>query len=421
MTAASRAGKDISSTPTAPGNDPDGGRFVLRAGVLDAADLRRAHTRIAHEIVERNHGAEGVVLVGLYTRGLVMARRLATAIEEFEHVAVPVGALDVAFYRDDIGIRAVQPLGPTEIPVDIAGKVVVLVDDVLYTGRTVRAALDALTELGRPTRGAARDPRRPRTPGAADPPRFRGQEPPHPPRRGRARAPGGDRRRARFGRALGRAAGRGRAGVRSRRWGMKHLLSIADLDRRVARGAARALRALPRGHPARHPEGPGAAGQGRGVALLRRLHPHPHLVRDRGEAPLVRRHELLDRELVGPEGREPARHRADHRGDGHRRGRHPPSRRRRAPPRRVVGRRQRGERGRRLSRAPHAGAARRAHPAPPSRRRSQRRAHRHRRRHPALAGRAEQRGRVRDARRDGHAGADRPRCCRRRSRAGRSR
>jgi pyrimidine operon attenuation protein/uracil phosphoribosyltransferase len=151
MTAASRAGNNHTATPsTAPGHDPEGGRFVLRAGVLDAADLRRAHTRIAHEIVERNHGAEGVVLVGLYTRGLVIARRLAAAIEGFEHVAVPVGALDVAFYRDDIAIRAVQPLGPTEIPVDIAGKVVVLVDDVLYTGRTVRAALDALTELGRP-------------------------------------------------------------------------------------------------------------------------------------------------------------------------------------------------------------------------------------------------------------------------------
>jgi pyrimidine operon attenuation protein/uracil phosphoribosyltransferase len=124
--------------------------FVFRTGVLDADDLRRAHTRIAHEIVERNHGAEGVVLVGLYTRGLAIARRLAAAIEGFEHSAVPVGALDVAFYRDDIGLRAVQPLGPTEIPVDVAGKVVVLVDDVLYTGRTVRAALDALTELGRP-------------------------------------------------------------------------------------------------------------------------------------------------------------------------------------------------------------------------------------------------------------------------------
>src|SRR5580765_7257485 len=149
MTAASRAGK--ATTPaTASDHGPAGGRFVFRAGVFDAADLRRAHTRIAHEIVERNHGAEGVVLVGLYTRGLAIARRLATAIEEFEHVSVPVGALDVTFYRDDIGLRAVQPVGPTEIPVDIGGKVVVLVDDVLYSGRTVRAALDSLTELGRP-------------------------------------------------------------------------------------------------------------------------------------------------------------------------------------------------------------------------------------------------------------------------------
>jgi pyrimidine operon attenuation protein/uracil phosphoribosyltransferase len=139
---------------TAPGvgdvADPHGGRLAFRAGVLDADDLRRAHTRIAHEIVERNHGADGVVLAGLYTRGLAIAHRLAAAIEEFEHVAVPVGALDVAFYRDDIGLRPVQPLGPTEFPVDIGGKVVVLVDDVLATGRTVRAALDALTELGRP-------------------------------------------------------------------------------------------------------------------------------------------------------------------------------------------------------------------------------------------------------------------------------
>jgi pyrimidine operon attenuation protein/uracil phosphoribosyltransferase len=128
----------------------DGGHFVFRTAVFDADDLRRAHTRIAHEIVERNHGAEGVVLVGLYTRGLAIARRLAAAIERFEGVAVPVGALDVAFYRDDIGLRPVQPLGPTEVPVDVGGRVVVLVDDVLFTGRTVRAALDALTELGRP-------------------------------------------------------------------------------------------------------------------------------------------------------------------------------------------------------------------------------------------------------------------------------
>ena len=123
--------------------------LVLRTGVFDADDLRRAVTRIAHEIVERNHGAADVVLVGLYTRGVALARRLAAAIASFESVTVPVGALDATFYRDDIGLRAVAPIGPTEVP-DVSGKVAVLVDDVLFTGRTVRAALDALLELGRP-------------------------------------------------------------------------------------------------------------------------------------------------------------------------------------------------------------------------------------------------------------------------------
>ncbi len=125
------------------------GEMVRRTSVFDAADLRRALTRIAHEIVERNHGADNVVLVGLYTRGVALARRLAAAIASFEGVEVPVGALDVSFYRDDIGLRPVAPLGPTEVP-DVAGMVVVLVDDVLFTGRTARAALDALLELGRP-------------------------------------------------------------------------------------------------------------------------------------------------------------------------------------------------------------------------------------------------------------------------------
>jgi pyrimidine operon attenuation protein / uracil phosphoribosyltransferase len=155
MPDAARAGQPDEAAAPGGGRSASGAvdgssRDVFRAVVFDADDLRRAHTRIAHEIVERNHGAHDLVLVGLYTRGVAVAERLRAAIEAFEGVVVPVGALDVAFYRDDIGLRPVQPLGSTEVPVDVSGKRVVLVDDVLFTGRTVRAALDALTELGRP-------------------------------------------------------------------------------------------------------------------------------------------------------------------------------------------------------------------------------------------------------------------------------
>jgi pyrimidine operon attenuation protein / uracil phosphoribosyltransferase len=154
MTAPIAGGGDLPGDDDNRGTNPaapSGGHlFSLRAKVFDADDLRRAHTRIAHEIVERNHGATDVVLIGLYTRGVAVAHRLAEAIERFEGVSVPVGAIDVAFYRDDIGLRRIQPLGPTEVPVDVTGRVVVLVDDVLFTGRTARAALEAITELGRP-------------------------------------------------------------------------------------------------------------------------------------------------------------------------------------------------------------------------------------------------------------------------------
>src|SRR5256714_4330846 len=119
--------------------------------LMDEAEIRRAATRIAHEILERNKGAEGVVLVGIAARGDDLARRLAAEIERIEGVDVPVGVLDITFYRDDIGLRAEAPeVHETRIGFDISGRTVVLVDDVLYTGRTIRAAMDALVDFGRP-------------------------------------------------------------------------------------------------------------------------------------------------------------------------------------------------------------------------------------------------------------------------------
>ena len=118
--------------------------------LLDADDVRRALTRIAHEIVERDKGAGGLALVGIANRGDHLARRLAAEIEGTE---VPVGVLDITFYRDDIGLKAEAPeVHETRIPFDITGTTVVLVDDVLFTGRTIRAAMDALMDFGRPER-----------------------------------------------------------------------------------------------------------------------------------------------------------------------------------------------------------------------------------------------------------------------------
>ncbi|MDP8958127.1 MAG: bifunctional pyr operon transcriptional regulator/uracil phosphoribosyltransferase PyrR [Actinomycetota bacterium] len=117
---------------------------------MDSADLGRALRRIAHEIIERNRGVEGLVVLGIHTRGAPLARRIAGAIADIEGDKVPVGALDIGLYRDDLDHRPTQRLGPTDVPVNLDGKTVVLVDDVLYTGRTVRSALDALADLGRP-------------------------------------------------------------------------------------------------------------------------------------------------------------------------------------------------------------------------------------------------------------------------------
>jgi pyrimidine operon attenuation protein/uracil phosphoribosyltransferase len=118
--------------------------------VMDQADVGRALTRIAHEVVERNKGTDGLVLVGIHTRGVPLARRLAAKLGEIEGARVPTGALDVTMYRDDIGLRPPAATRDTDLPFDLAGTVVVLVDDVLYTGRTIRAALDALTDFARP-------------------------------------------------------------------------------------------------------------------------------------------------------------------------------------------------------------------------------------------------------------------------------
>ena len=119
--------------------------------LLSADDIQRAVTRLAHEVVEAHGGAEGLLLLGIQTRGVPLAERLKAVIDRIEDADVPCGALDVTLFRDDVRTGAPRPLGQTEVPVDVSGRTVVLVDDVLFTGRTIRAALDAVLELGRPS------------------------------------------------------------------------------------------------------------------------------------------------------------------------------------------------------------------------------------------------------------------------------
>lgn len=118
--------------------------------ILNAEDVRRALVRVAHEIVERNRGAKGILFVGIVTRGVPIAERLAGYIREFEDVQVPVGSLDIGLYRDDIAGGVGPTLKKTDLPTDLTNNRIILVDDVLFTGRSIRAAMDALMDFGRP-------------------------------------------------------------------------------------------------------------------------------------------------------------------------------------------------------------------------------------------------------------------------------
>lgn len=139
MTAVPRADATASAAPPATSRE-----------VLSAADVSRTLSRIAHQVLERTDGGRDLVLLGIPTRGVALAHRLARKLADFEGLEVPFGSLDTTMYRDDLRLRGIRPVGRTELPGSVDDRVVVLVDDVLYSGRTVRAALDALSDLGRP-------------------------------------------------------------------------------------------------------------------------------------------------------------------------------------------------------------------------------------------------------------------------------
>ena len=179
-----------------------------KAQLMDEAALGRALMRISHEITERNRGVENVVLVGIRRRGEPIAQRICDNIRRIEEREIPVGSIDIRYYRDDLSCENEQPaVRRTELPFDVTGRDVVLADDVIYTGRTVRAAIEAVFSCGSGDRGGlllrqtaddpARGARGPRPPGAAHPARLCGQERPHLPRGAHRGPPARIRRRDR--------------------------------------------------------------------------------------------------------------------------------------------------------------------------------------------------------------------------------
>ena len=267
--------------------------------VLQQADITRALTRISHEILESNHGGDDLVLLGIPTRGVLLARRLGAILEGLVPGSGVTGALDVTMYRDDLSRQPTRTPSPTNVPAGgIDGKTVVLVDDVLYSGshdpgRPRRA------ERPRPAAGRApRRARRPWPPRAPDPRRLRRQEPAERPRRthqreaarDRRRRPGRDRRPCR-----GRANEASALGARPRqRCGGRHPGS------RRGHGGCRDARGSQAADPAR---------SHRREPVLRGLHPHPAELRGGGEAPRRGRHHLQREGLERLEGREPQGHR----------------------------------------------------------------------------------------------------------------
>ena len=289
MVAAAQPARTEHTSPSTPSG-------TTAREVLTSGDVSRALRRIAHEILERNKGADDLVLLGIPSRGVPLAQRLGAAMAEVEGAHVPVGSLDVTMHRDDLRHQPVRPLARTDIPPGgIDDKVVVLVDDVLFHGRTIRAALEALAELGRPAHRAARRPRRPRPPRAPDPRRPRREEPadvllgarPRPPDRGRRR----------------------RLGAPSREGtGEPAPAVVGGPEPRRRRDHPRHRRVDARRAEARRQEDPDPARPHHHQPLLRGLHPHPQLVRDRRQVDVRRHHQHHRQGLLDEQGRVAARH-----------------------------------------------------------------------------------------------------------------